>query len=112
MMENVVVGFSSDNGGPLDHANNAPFRGGKHTLWEGGVRTEAFLWSPLLPAARRGTKWDGIMHISDWWATYLGAAGATPPADTGPRAPDAKNLWPAILSGGQSPRTEVVHMVH
>ena len=76
------------------------------------MRTEAFLWSPLLPAARRGTKWDGIMHISDWWATYLAAAGATPPADTGPRAPDAKNLWPAILSGGQSPRTEVVHMVH
>ena len=34
MMENIVVGFSSDNGGPLDHANNAPFRGGKHTLWE------------------------------------------------------------------------------
>ena len=76
------------------------------------MRTEAFLWSPLLPAAQRGTKWDGIMHISDWWATYLAAAGATPSADTGPRAPDAKNLWPAILSGGQSPRTEVVHMVH
>ena len=57
-------------------------------------------------------KWDGIMHISDWWATYLAAAGATPPTDTGPRAPDAKNLWYAILSGGQSPRTEVVHMVH
>ena len=34
MLENIVIGFSSDNGGPLDHANNAPFRGGKHTLWE------------------------------------------------------------------------------
>ena len=29
MLDNIVIGFSSDNGGPLDHANNYPFRGGQ-----------------------------------------------------------------------------------
>eukprot|EP01052_Picozoa_sp_SAG31_P040238 SAG31_NODE_5781_length_2331_cov_1.138889_2_plen_139_part_00 len=29
MDDNLVIGFTSDNGGPLDHANNFPFRGGK-----------------------------------------------------------------------------------
>lgn len=29
MLPNTIIGFSSDNGGPLDHANNFPFRGGK-----------------------------------------------------------------------------------
>ena len=35
MLQHSVVGFSSDNGGPLDHANNWPRRGGKHTFYEG-----------------------------------------------------------------------------
>ena len=61
MLANTVIGYSSDNGGPLDHANNAPFRGGKHTFWEGGLRAEAFIWSPLLPPVRRGTEWNGLV---------------------------------------------------
>ena len=138
MMDNIIIGFSSDNGGPLDHANNLPFRGGKHTYWEGGVRTEAFIWSPLLPAARRGTVFDGIFHVCDWqephpravscacnsvvdrecvvpfrWATYAATAGVAIPTDTGPRPPDSINQWPALLDSAAAPaRTEVIHMVH
>ena len=72
---NTLVVFSSDNGGPLDHANNWPFRGGKHTFWEGGVRTEAFVWSPLLPKSRRGTEWAGLAHLADWFYTYAVGVG-------------------------------------
>jgi arylsulfatase A-like enzyme len=28
-----ILAFCADNGGPLDHATNAPLKGGKHTLW-------------------------------------------------------------------------------
>ena len=75
MLATTVIGFSSDNGGPLDHANNWPFRGGKHTFWEGGVRTEAFVWSPLLPKSRRGTEWAGLAHLADWFYTYAVGVG-------------------------------------
>ena len=57
-----ILAFCSDNGGPLDHATNAPLKGGKHTLWDGGVRVTAWVFSPLLPPAKRGTSWGGLMH--------------------------------------------------
>lgn len=116
MYQNSVLILISDNGGPLDHSNNFPLRGGKGSLWEGGVRVEALVHSPLLPAARRGVKWSGLAHSSDWYVTlYEGIAGAGPGAamlGTGFRAPDGFDLWPALLgSNATSPRTEVIHRV-
>ena len=61
-----VLVLSSDNGGPLPHATNAPLRGGKHSLWEGGVRVRSFVSGSAVPAAARGTVWDGLAHSSDW----------------------------------------------
>ena len=40
-----------------------------------------------------------------------GIAEGTVPANTGTRAPDALNLWSAILDGSAGPRQEVVHQV-
>ena len=40
MWERTLVAFVSDNGAQLDHGANFPFRGGKHTFWEGGVRVD------------------------------------------------------------------------
>lgn len=46
MMDNTLVVFASDNGGcPSGGGNNYPFRGYKHTLFEGGVRTPALVYS-------------------------------------------------------------------
>merc|ERR1712232_480797 len=112
MWDNTVVVLVSDNGGPLGHTVNEPLRGGKHGYWEGGLRAEAFVYSELLPNKVRGTKFTGLAHTSDWYNTLIeGVAGLTLPSKTGPRAPDGKNLWPALTSGSESPRQEVILQV-
>jgi len=44
----------------------------KYTLYEGGVRGVALLWSPRLRKAARVC--DDLMHISDWLPTLYSAA--------------------------------------
>ena len=84
-----LIAFVADNGGPLPHSTNAPYRGGKHTLWDGGVRVVSWISGPLVPPARRGAKWGGLAHSSDWYSTFVeGVAGGQLPAHTGPRAPE------------------------
>lgn len=78
----------------------------------GGYRVEAFIHSELLPNERRGTNYTGMMHSSDWYATFVeGVAGGKIPAETGPRKPDSHNIWDAIANNTDSPRTEVIHLV-
>lgn len=46
MMNDTLVIVASDNGGcPSSGGSNFPFRGFKHTLFEGGVRTPALVYS-------------------------------------------------------------------
>lgn len=72
----------------------------------------SFISGPAVPPARRGTRWTGLAHSSDWYHTVVeGLAGGKVPANTGPRAPDGFNLWPAIVADEPGPRTEVVHQV-
>lgn len=78
MLDNSIIIFSTDNGGPaegfnLNAASNWPLRGVKNTLWEGGVRGAALLWSPLLKKSNRVAQ--QTMHISDWLPTLYTAAG-------------------------------------
>lgn len=67
--DNSIIAFSADNGGAPGVGSNYPLRGCKSTFFEGGVRSVAFLHSPLLPPQSRGTKLDGLMHIADWYAS-------------------------------------------
>lgn len=54
MLDNTLVVLASDNGGcPAQGGSNYPFRGFKHTMFEGGVRTPAFVYSKseaIIPA--------------------------------------------------------------
>ena len=38
---------------------------------------DAFIYSPLLDRAARGTVYDGLMHVSDWFPTLIGLTGTT-----------------------------------
>lgn len=113
MWDQTVLVFASDNGGPLDHTTNAPLRGGKHTFWEGGVRVVGLVSGGALPPARRGVAYEGLLHSSDWLPTFVqGVAGAAlPPNGTEPTAYDGVDAWQSLLSGGASPRVEVIHQV-
>ena len=69
-----MVRFQVDNttGGPLWPASagsNAPFRGSKATLFEGGLRGTAFVGGGFIPASARGTVYEGLMHLVDFPAT-------------------------------------------
>lgn len=119
MWPNTVLFFSTDNGSPIGNGgSNAPLRGGKMTMWEGGVRGLAFVASgstALLPPGVRNTTFDGLAAQTDLYATFAALAGVSAAEfnASGPVPPDSVNLWPAIASGGTiaSPRLEVVHNI-
>ena len=55
-------------------------RGGKLTLFDGGMRVNAWVHSPLIPAAQRGRRETGLMHITDIIPTFVGAYECRAPA--------------------------------
>jgi arylsulfatase I/J len=84
-------------------ANNYPLRGGKYSLYEGGIRVNAFMSGGYLPPAVRGTRQQGAVHIADWYRTLSeGIAGLDPvdyrAAQSGLPPIDSLNKWP-MLSG-------------
>lgn len=77
-LSNTYIIFASDNGACLyGGGKNAPLRGSKGTLFEGGTRVDAFIYSPLLPSTVTGSSYSGLMHVSDWFPTILDLAGVT-----------------------------------
>lgn len=77
-LENTLVLFTSDNGANEDlfpDSSTTPFRGGKGTTWEGGVRVPFIAsWPGMIPA---GGSSDGIIDLCDCFNTLLGVAGIT-----------------------------------
>ena len=73
------------NGGDPFVGSNFPWKGGKATLFEGGVRTPSFVYSELLPPSVRGTNVTHPTHIADFYATFCNLAGIDP-QDTRPGA--------------------------
>jgi arylsulfatase A-like enzyme len=71
--ENTIIVFTSDNGGKNRVTSNAPLKGAKHDLYEGGVRT------PLIVKWKGKTKANSTSHevtvSTDFYPTLLDLAG-------------------------------------
>ncbi len=93
LTDDTLVVFVSDNGGALyTHAtSNAPFRGGKFTLFEGGVRVPFIARFPgRLP---KGARYAEPVSTLDVVPTVAAAAGVALPDD---RAFDGVDLVPFV----------------
>lgn len=108
MWENTIFVFMADNGGmPKDGQNNYPLRGFKGGYWEGGIRSSAFVNSPLI---KGGVVNHEMIHVTDWLPTFthLASCGTKHPnrclsPDLGDI--DGMNQWSAIDGSGKSNRT-------
>jgi arylsulfatase A len=94
LSQNTLVVFTNDNGGEW-LSRNAPLFNRKFTLYEGGIRVPAIIrWPGHVPAGVVTTQVGITMDLS---ATFLAAAGVTPP--------DAKlegmDLVPLIRAGAK-----------
>jgi arylsulfatase A-like enzyme len=90
---NTVVVFTADNGGSLPHAqNNDPWRDGKQSHYDGGLRVPFMIRWPGRIAPGSRSDYAGL--VFDLFPTFLQLAGAKPSAEL-----DAVSLAP-ILEGG------------
>lgn len=85
LTDRTIVVFTSDHGATFEagnlgasafHDSNAPFRGQKRTVWEGGIRVPTVAaWPGRWP---RGRTSDAVLHMTDLFPTLLAAAGGVP----------------------------------
>lgn len=91
-VKNTLVIFMSDNGA-IPVGRNAPLRGFKSLVWEGGIREPCMARLPgVIPA---GSTTEQVGLGMDWLPTILAATGATAPAG---KKMDGVNLLP-VLTG-------------
>ncbi|CAM9251444.1 unnamed protein product [Pylaiella littoralis] len=113
-MENSIIVVASDNGGcPRHGGSNYPLRGTKYSYWEGGNKVPAFMYSTShIPEERWGTKYGGIMHVTDWLPTIASGAGIDLHGAAG--ALDGVDQWDSIVNKetaleSQTPRQELLY---
>ena len=107
----TLIVFTSDNGGLWKGDNpytssvpptpflssNAPLRGQKAELYEGGIRVPAFVnW----PGHLKPSKVTAPLHAVDWFPTLSAVAGWRPVRDL---HWDGQNVWPIITGENPSP---------
>ena len=99
---NTVMVVLSDNGGDARNipGTNAPLRGSKNTLWNGGVRANCFIHSELIPLRARGAKFEGLSHITDWFPTLMHVATNNTWSGTriNGEPVDGVDLWDTLIS--------------
>jgi arylsulfatase A-like enzyme len=127
MRENTIILFASDNGGVTNAlfatgarspderkesggvalgekppANNGELRGGKGSLYEGGVSVPAFANWPAKLQPRVVTE---PLHMVDIMPTLLALSGGVGSAD---HPFDGKDIWPTLKEGKPSPNEDIL----
>lgn len=104
--ERTLVIFLSDNGGPTPQttASNAPLRGFKGQLWEGGIRVPFIMqWKGKLPA---GKVYDAPVSALDIVPTVMAATGKPVPAS---EELDGVDLTPYLMGTRSGEPHEVLY---
>jgi arylsulfatase A-like enzyme len=118
----TIVIFTSDNGATPDQANetwmtsddprdkfiagpaggtNAPLRGKKTTVYEGGIRVPAFV---VWPGRLQPGIFPGVMHAVDWMPTLTSIAGYRAAKDL---KWDGRDMLPAITGETRAPERQL-----
>ncbi|TWU62115.1 sulfatase [Crateriforma conspicua] len=99
--ENTIIVFASDNGGNMYNlvdgqrpTSNRPLRGGKATVYEGGIRTPAIVVWP--GQVKSGTTSDAMIQSVDYFPTLLEMLGMSPASD---QWFDGVSFVPALKGG-------------
>jgi arylsulfatase A-like enzyme len=116
--DNTIIVFTSDNGGNMYNAitdilpngqkymapptSNRPLKGGKATMFEGGIRVPTIVAYPKL--VNPGTISDEIIQSTDFYPTLLDLANIALPKN---HAIDGKDITPA-LKGGKIERDGII----
>ncbi len=111
-LDNTVIFFQSDNGAtqeirahskalPYRGGSNAPYRGFKAGLFEGGIRMPALMsWRNHIPANQKVSGVGGAMDILPTFLTWAGVPAADIPAV------DGKSVDQMIQKNAASPHQE------
>ncbi|GAB1869472.1 Arylsulfatase B [Camponotus japonicus] len=108
MLKNSIIVFISDNGAQTEgllqnYGSNYPLRGLKFSLFEGGVRGAACIYSPLIDRPSRVS--TQLFHITDWLPTLYSAAGGNP---NDLKHLDGFDQWSAIKKARDSKRKSIL----
>jgi arylsulfatase A-like enzyme len=103
--KDTLIIFHSDNGGS-GNGGNAPLRGSKSSMWEGGLRVPFLAWWPgKLPA---GKVTNEFLTALELWPTFAAIAqprsGGLQTADV---TRDGFDMLPILRGEMKSPRTEM-----
>ncbi|WP_372802435.1 sulfatase, partial [Lutibacter sp.] len=80
LLENTILIFISDNGGSTPiYANNAPFKGSKYTLYEGGIRVPLIITYPQ--NFQKGKTLNNVVSAMDILPTICAATGIDIPSN-------------------------------
>ena len=102
--QNTLVVFTADNGGSLPHGqNNAPWRDGKQSHYDGGLRVPFMVRWPA--RIKPGSRSDYAGLNFDLFPTFLELAGLKPSAEL-----DAMSLVP-VLNGGTISQSRDLYFV-
>ena len=115
----TTVIFTTDNGGnPDTGGGNAPLRGMKASMFEGGLRGAAFISGAGIATAAAGSVSHELYSLVDWLPTIVhGIAGVDlaealvpkhPAFQAAPPPLDGLDVWSSLSTGAPSPRTEAL----
>jgi len=107
--DHTIIVFYSDNGGHMyaklpdapSATSNRPLRGGKATIFEGGIRVPAIVVWPGVTT--QGSRSDEPIQTSDFYPTFARQLGLDVPAD---HVVDGMDIMP-VLKGGELDRDAI-----